>query len=137
LDSGTNEKLCEAKAVASIRGHSMIPFAKLTPGDIFESRTGRWRKIFPTANTDRRCLPPWNAIRLDPPTIHPNLWKLAERLKNSEKEKDQREGNTLAIELNTLAASPVYGTFLDGFLVTKVDERAPALIDTPAAAVVV
>jgi hypothetical protein len=112
----------------------MIPFAKLTPGEIFESRTGRWRKIFPTANTDRRGLPPWNAIRLDPPTIHPNLWKLAERLKNSEKEKDQREGNTLSIELNTLAASPVYGTFLDGFLVARVEDKvAPALSENQPA----
>ena len=114
----------------------MTTFAKLAYGTIFETRTGRWRKIFPTPNTNRRGLPPWNAIRIDPPVIHPNLWIHAERLKSSSKEKDQSEGNTLALELNTLAVSPVYGTFLDGFLVTQVDEAsAPALVDTPAAAV--
>ena len=114
----------------------MTPFAKLPCGTIFETRTGRWRKIFPTPNTNRRGLPPWNALLIDPPVIHPNLWKLAERLKSSPKEKDQREGNTLALELNTLAVSPVYGTFLDGFLVTQVDEAsAPALLSMPAAAV--
>jgi hypothetical protein len=101
----------------------MIPFAKLAYGDIFDSRSGKWRKIFPTANTDRRGLPPWNALRLDPPTIHPNLWKQALS--------DAR----LATELNTLAASPVYGTFLDGFLVARVeDNKSTGLLEQPTAA---
>lgn len=101
----------------------MTPFFKLPHGAIFQTRTGRWRKIFPTPNTNRRGLPPWNALLIDPPTIHPNLWRQAEH--------DAR----LAIELNTLAVSPVYGTFLDGFLVTIVDEAsAPALISMPAIA---
>ena len=116
----------------------MTPFAKLSHGAIFQTRTGRWRKIFPTPNTDRRQLPPWNAVLIDPPVIHPNLWKLAERLKSSPKEKDQREGNTLALELNTLAIAPVYGTFLDGFLVAKISEdESTGFVDSPAAAVAV
>jgi len=104
----------------------MTPFAKLPCGTIFETRTGRWRKIFPTPNTNRRQLPPWNALLIDPPVIHPNLWKQAERLRSSPKEKDQSEGNTLALELNTLAIAPVHGTFLDGFLVTQVEDTASA-----------
>ena len=50
----------------------MRAFSELAPGDTFRSNSGTWRKIFPRANTERRHLPPWNAIKLDPPVIAPN-----------------------------------------------------------------
>ena len=98
----------------------MRAFSELAPGDTFRSNSGTWRKIFPRANTERRHLPPWNAIKLDPPVIAPNLWKNAAA--------QAEHGNTdLANELNLIAASPVYGTFPGGFLVSDVEELVPAV----------
>ena len=98
----------------------MKTFSQLPVGKPFRSNSGLWRKIFPRPNTERRHLPPWNAIKLDPPAIAPNLWKNAAA--------QAEHGNTaLADELNLIAASPVYGTFPDGFLVSDVEELTPAV----------
>lgn len=96
----------------------MRTFSQLAPGDTFRSNSGTWRKIFPRPNSERRHLPPWNAIKLDPPAIAPNLWKNAAA--------QAEHGNTaLAEELNLIAASPVYGTFPNGFLVSEVEAVTP------------
>lgn len=98
----------------------MRAFSEVEIGKPFRSNSGTWRKIFPRANTERRYLAPWNAIKLDPPAIAPNLWKNAAS--------QAEHGNTaLADELNLIAASPVYGTFPSGFLVSEVEELAPAV----------
>lgn len=101
----------------------MKTFSQLKPGDIFRSNSGTWRKIFPRPNTERRMAAPWNAVKLDPPDIHPNLWRHAERLRQSG---DEKEADALATELNELAISPVYGTFPAGFLVSEVADEVSA-----------
>lgn len=98
-------------------------FGALKEGDVIRTVSGRYRKIYPKANDDRRGAKPYNVIQLDPAqaAIHPNLWRCP--CGHGQKAKTEEEIDAIRLELAELGLSPVYGTFASDFSKFELEQK--------------